>query len=296
MGAAFAQSPLTFSFEREVNVPATQTIPRWSGDRLVSIEGRDSNSPVILAIDQDGNTERIPFHLPDNSRIQSLYDATAGNDGELVVLGQVPTNDQNRVASFISWISPDRKRQTVFRPQMNPDDVAIAADGAIWAIEGSILRRFDAAGKLLSSIMANGLRPSDTWASFNLRTSRSTVGFFTRASQYVEFSLDGKQLGVYDAPSGADWAWTSTALCGLGGPAVSEDNQVVLCTTGTTRKDFQMRVLDRGARAWTPFSLSGSTSGAVDLLGFDGTTLLIHPKQGVLTRWQRVETRSQLPN
>jgi hypothetical protein len=212
-------------------------------------------------------------------------------------LGQVPTNDQNRVASFIARISPDRKRQTVFHPQMNPDDVAIAADGTTWALEGNLVRRFDATGKLVSSIMANGLRPSDTWASFNLRTSRSTVGFFTRASQYVEFSLDGKQLGVYDAPSDADWGWTSTALCGLGGPAVSEDNQVILCTAGATLRNFQMLALDRHNSTWKPVTLSeGKAGDRPALIGFDGTTLLIHPKQGVLTRWQRVETRSQLPN
>ena len=119
-----------------------------------------------------------------------------------------------------------------------------------------------------------------------LFSSRDRVGWYTAAGEYVEFSLDGDEIGRYQGPAGLDRP---------DGVAISEDNDVVLGDFRATRESPappdagapQFLVLDRSSGEWIPVSLpEGQAPRWAHVLGFDGTTLVATSINGKLTRYR----------
>jgi hypothetical protein len=271
-------------------------LPRWAGKYYVEVQDIESKAPLFNLTDSAGHNERVVFQLPDTPYIYALG-YNVGTDGSIAVIGNAPEG-KNSDAEFIAWISPDRKRQTVVQAYpFVPEAVAVAADGTIWSvISGNVIRRYDTSGKLLSSLAVVGLRcpppdtPGDASRNSRLEASQDRVGWFTSADQYLEFSLDGKEIGRFEGPPG----WGSPAI----DPnlthwyhqfALSADNQPVI--SGRTRDGRTLRIVafDRNAQVWKPVSLPGENADRVILLGFDGTELVTisADRLDTLVRWTR---------
>jgi hypothetical protein len=296
--ASQASSGSVFQREREVYVDATST-PVWHGKLLMQVQDRESKSPLFAVSDSDGNKERVPFQLPDAAFIQALR-YNAGTDGSIVAIG-FALDGKNDGTAFIAWIQPDRKRQTVIQTtSFMPEEVAMAVDGTIWSvgtlvddakrktIANNVMQRYDTAGKLLSSVAISELRwpsqtPGDATQASYLEAARDRMGWFTSGGQYLEFALDGKEIGRYEGPSGPDWdrhVFDQFAL--------SEDNQAILTSHGAARTGFLMLALDRRSGSWTPVTLT--SAGAAQwqrLVGFDRTSLVTETSPGVLVHWKR---------
>ncbi len=103
--------------------------------------------------------------------------------------------------------------------------------------------------------------------------SRDRVGWFTCEGEYIEFSLDGKELGRYDGPKR------------VSGFALSDDNEAV--AGQFDKKITRFIVLNRASRTWDPVSLPKADSpGWARVLGFEGSTLLTTTNNGIVRRFK----------
>jgi hypothetical protein len=294
----------TFQRGREFQIDRASQ-PFWLGKFLVELEDPESKSPVFELTDHDGHKARVPLELPDTVFIQGLR-YSAGADGSIVAIGTA-LRGKSSGACFIAWISPDRKRQTVIQAYpFVPEALEVAADGTIWSVgtlfdddrmktmADNVIRRYDTSGKLLSSLTVTGLRsprewPGDATMGSALRASRDRIGWFTAGNQYLELSLEGREMERFEGPPG--WGAPSrdpSLTYWVDGFALSSENQVVL--TAVLAKDEnsgRMVVLNRSARTWYPALLTGGDpSERHRLVGFDGVEMIT---QGVnlrtLVRW-----------
>jgi len=64
------------------------------------------------------------------------------------------------------------------------------------------------------------VKGDETAAASFLRASRDRIGWFTRGPEYIEFSLNGLEIGRYDRPAGAG-EWDITGI------AISDENEVI---------------------------------------------------------------------
>jgi hypothetical protein len=144
----------------------------------------------------------------------NLVDISASRAGEIAVIGSAYTSD-GRGTTFVGRILADRQHQTITRVwPYCPMAVTFAADGTIWTIGHlkddanttiraySVLRRFDASGKMLGSTNVS-LAERTTQGLSHLRSSPDRVGWLTHGLEYIEFSLDGNEIARYDGPEGA---------------------------------------------------------------------------------------------
>ncbi|MGE5569339.1 MAG: hypothetical protein ACM3S5_09920 [Rhodospirillales bacterium] len=260
----------------------TNRVPKWSGTRLVVVDYDGTDLPVIRSIDREGRDEEIALEIPGAKGIH-VFDYAAGFDGAIAAVGYAFTADSPEEQHYLVWISPDRKRRTVVR--LSPYvalGVALAGDGSIWTIGGmrsrsrsrgearSVLRRFDPSGQVLASSVPNGraranIAPEAASMSY-LFASPDRVGWLTNGNQFIEFALDGRELGRFDGPPGLDHLDTS-------GVAMDAENEVLV---GDKREGrFEVWRLNRSKRAWEPVSLNWPGKPRFSrILGFDGTTLI----------------------
>ncbi len=260
-------------------------LPRWSGRGLVGGDPTNSDSPVVYVINKDGTRAEIKFRLPGASHYY-IYDAAGGFDGALAVIGRYLGDDWTDVR-FVSWISPDRKRQTMARlGSYVPEKVTIDSRGVIWTagweeqggypVDHRILRRYDKSCEVLGSYLpykgdAPGLHPTNY--SF-LFASPDRVGWYClHRLGYLEFSLDGTLVGRYP---GLSWTYVHE----ITGAALSSDDLLLV-----SRHDYKLRKdeilkLNRGSRTWTPVDLGDPehVRGA-RVLGYEGELLVTETDQ-----------------
>jgi len=290
-----------FQREGEFSVDAISQ-PRWLGKFLVDVRDRESKSPLFEVTDSNGNKERVSFELPDTAFIQALR-YNAGADGSIVAIG-IALSGKNGGASFLAWIPPDRKSQTVIQTApFVPEAVAVAADGSIWSvgtlfdddkrrtIADNVIQRYATSGKLLFSVAVPGVNfpsetPGDATQNSTLQASKDRVGWFTSANQYLEFSLDGKEIGRYEGPPIPRSSPNHNDRF-----ALSVDNQAVLGIVGSDMRSYSMAMLNRKDRVWVPVTLMDGEVQSVRerLAGFDGTELVTQSdkRAGIITRWKR---------
>jgi hypothetical protein len=293
------------SFQRGQELPIRdKSQPRWAGKYLVEVQDIESTAPLFNLTDSRGYNERVTFQLPDTAYITALQ-YNIGADGSIAVIGAA-LNGKNGGAQFVAWISADRKRQTVIQAYpLVPMAVAVASDGAIWtagtlfddekraAIEYDVIRRYSPSGNLLSSVPVPGLRPGRGAARAagysQLQASGDRVGWFTSGDQYVEFSLDGKEIGRFEGPPGWGEPGAPMPESVFDRLAVSKGNQVVICGVSHDRNSMILLTLDRRTQAWVPVSLPGEgTPYQGRLLGFDGMELVTQDaKDGGAVHWTR---------
>jgi hypothetical protein len=293
--SASAQPAPAFVHERDMYVSTWEATPQWNGRLLLNLLDNKSSSPLIQTFDREGRREGIPFDLPGSSGIY-LYTYGAGADGSVAVGGGALSADSRGVL-FVTWVSPDRQRRVVIRTDpFTARAVTVAADGVIWAvgrtfdfenmvdISRNVLQRYDTSGKVLSSVVIKNAKswtnmPGDAAEASFLLASNDRVGWLTNGLQYIEFALDGTEVGRYDGPDGMVWLE-------CGGRALSGDNQLILGRRVGAK--FDILALDRKGRAWKPVTLpdqSAEPGSHVHVLGFDGPTLVTSGALGTLRRW-----------
>jgi hypothetical protein len=307
------ENPATFQRGSE-SYMGNKIQPRWAGKYLVEVQDPESKSPVFNLTDSAGRIERVIFQLPDTVYIAAL-EYNLGTDGSIAALGRA-LNGKNGGASFIAWISPDRKHQTVVQSYpFVPETVAIAADGSIWsagtlfdddkreAIAYNVIRRYDSQGNLLASVAVAGLKwlgnPARAAGYSQLQASRDRVGWFTSGDQYIEFSLDGKEIGRFEGPPGwGEPGRDPNLIYWYDRFALSTDNQAALGGMTRDHKSLRVVTLDRRAQVWKQVSLMGEEApDRVLLLGFDGAELVIQSANNLdtLVHWTRGAAGAGLP-
>ncbi len=293
---AGAQSRSTFVHERDVRVRLTPQAA-WNGRKIIGVESTSvfSRSHLLYSIDPAnpyGDRQEFLFTIPESSGTHIV--AFSGTpDGAIALAGSAYTDD-SRGTAFLAWISPDRKEQLVTR--ISPYaalEMAMAADGKIWTAgflrdsetfreDHDVIRRYEPGGRLIGSWKVRAKikpgQPDATAGSF-LMASSDRVGWLTLGGEYIEFSLEGTELNRFLAP---DWVNLKSAGANkenwyLSGAALSPDNELALCIA---RLDtWQVLILDRQRRTWTPSDLVG-LKGWAKLMGFDGQRLIMFLQLG----------------
>lgn len=267
-----------------------RTVPRWNAGLLIGVHGNESDGPVLFTVDRDGRRDEFLFILSDARGI-NVKDFTIAPSTEIALTAGAYGAD-GRYSTLVARIAPDRKSQVITNtwPYI-PIVVTIAPDNSIWTIgrfrndedtkdiAEAVLRTYDAKGNLALSSRVNVQKSlTRTIEVSNLVSSRDRVGWLTTGGEYIEFSLDGKEIGRYKGPEGSERGIVS-------GLAMSEDNDVVAGNFDFGRAEFV--VLDRSSGEWVPGSFANERApGWVRVLGFDGATLVTSPGNGKLRRFK----------
>jgi hypothetical protein len=232
-------------------------------------------------VDTGGRSETVALDIA-ASAFTYVHDVTVGADGSMAAVGRAISGD-SRKGTFIVWISPDRSRQVVTRVwPFTPHVVTMGLDGTIWAVGAvvtdeyrvmypNVLRHYSPSGELLTSTNVLNALPSKGGAytvneASTLMVSADRVGWLTLACQYMEFSLDGVELGRYNCPSGY------RSNLSVGGIAMSPSGDVVVgAKQAAPLTPLELNRATGGWRAVTVLQDSGNTN---EILGFDGLTLM----------------------
>jgi hypothetical protein len=280
----------TFTFERDVQTSSVwREIPRWDGAQLIGYEHNESAGPIVYTIDRDGRRDEFLFTFEGAARI-TIFNVAGSPDGEIAIVGSAYTND-GRFTTFLARVGSDRKRQLITRtwPYV-PKAVTFDPGGTLWTIgssknedntqeiPGHFMRHFDRAGKVVgsSSVRLRGPASGGEVASL-LRESRDRLGWLTQNGEYIEFSLDGAEIGRWDLPGQPGFLETT-------GLALSDQNDVIVGYFGKGRAE--LLELERETQTWARAALPKEYAPAWALvLGFDGTTLVTHSVGGILRRF-----------
>jgi hypothetical protein len=266
--------------------------PVWSAQGLLGADSYPSDEPVIWCIDREGWREEIPFSFT-GGRYMSILGISGAPNGSIVLIGTAYSND-GRSGAFLASISSDRKNIAVTRlfPYI-PRAITVAPDGVIWtagyarADEAStpqynLLKRFDPSGNVLSvlPVKVRGVPWSaagDATSWSILRASKDRVGWFTPANQYVEFSLDGREIGRWDGPqdrNSTDYIFASFAL--------SRENVALYSTNADQDKAHGKLILwtlDRTKNVWREIG-GERISRWAHVFGFDSETPVLSEQTG----------------
>lgn len=258
---------------------------RWDWGKVVGIEDNDSKEPFAVIAGREGRVERVRLAIPE-AGYMSVRDISGGPDGALAFTGSADMAGGRR-GGFVAWISPDRQRQVVVQTwPFFGDVVAVAADGNIWTAgfvideandrntQYNVFKRFDISGKILATFAIRargrpGMGKNGVHVS-TLRASPDRIGWLTNAMEYIEFSLDGRQLNRFPPPAVArDFEYFGLSLAMNG-----KDNQVL--TAAKDKGRLKVWALDRETAMWVPLQLGGDQHPEWELLmGFDSGALLV---------------------
>jgi hypothetical protein len=262
-----------------------QEFPRWDGDRLVGFENNFSAGPILFAVDAEGRHEDMVFSIEGAASL-ILYQIARSPEGEIAVVGDAIASDQ-RLATFVARVSLKDRTQTLTRTwPYCPKAVTFAPDGTIWTmgllkrddnsrsdVAYHVLRHFDKSGASLYSRVIDIPQGVGDNVSY-LGAARDRLGWLTASGEYIEFALDGADLGRYPGPDGVDYSlesskWSNRSM------AISADGQVVVAIMHEKEKQATFHLLNRVDRTWSVLSVPESRQwGWIRLLGFDGDRLV----------------------
>lgn len=285
-----AQTTREYTRESEMHTSSVwRNFPRWNAGLLVGYENNYSDAPVIYTIDRDGRREELLLAIADAYRI-SVRNVAMGADRRIAVVAGAYASD-GRFATLLVQIPANRKDWTVTQTwPYCPMNVTIANDGAVWTIgwlkdeentrviTRHVLRRYDANGILKGSQDVIARRGGPTINVSFFFSSLDRVGWLTTAGQYIEFALDGKEIGRYEGPPGSEDGDVS-------GAAISEDNNVL---AGVFEKGMmEFAILSRQTGEWTAVSLPTKEAPSwARVLGFDNTTVVTATQNGKIVRFK----------
>jgi hypothetical protein len=274
-----------FKHDRDVETSFVwSSPPRWEGNGLIGYIQNHSSAPIIFTINSEGRRDETLFTFPDAGLI-NISDVASSGAGEIALIGSAYTSD-SRGTTFIARISADRQHQTVTRVwPYCPMAVTLASDGTIWTIGHlkddenttirayNVLRRFDASGRMLGSTNLS-LAERTTQGLSHLRSSPDRVGWLTHGLEYIEFSLDGNEIGRYDGPEAA----SDRNITGM---AISDENEVVVGRFAHENTEFL--TLDRSSGTWNALSVpKEQVPSWVGVKGFDGKMLVTTTRNGTI--------------
>ncbi len=290
--------------EQPLELSSRLFLAYWSPAGIIGAEDQTnpSDEPLLYRIDEEGKTENIRFSIPE-CRFFYVFGMAGARDGSLAVAGHAYSAD-GRMVNFLARISPDRKSQSVTQlPLYLPEVVALAGDGTAWTIgkvgdrdrviEENVLRRIDMAGAILSSsgTKARATRRGtsqtpDVTAMSLLKCSKDRVGWLTQDGEYIEYSLDGKEIGRFEGPP-FDTPEDLTSASGGWGMGISDSNQVFITAYTRSTNQSHLWKLNRQTQSWDAVQIKDATAVRhAHLLGVDGETLVVfridHPKRYVV--------------
>lgn len=264
----------------------------WSWGRLIGYSHNRTAQPEICSHDWNGKGERIAFGIPGAGMI-SLEWASAAPDGSIALVGSAYQED-GAAGSFVARISADRRDQIVTRESPYvPMKVVVSSDGVVWTLgwvlnesgfiaERNILRRYDKAGRVLSStsVRVNRSRMRDDAVQLSrLAASADRIAWLTNGNEYIEFALDGREIFRMDGPFQSS---------GPGGPnysmAMSQNNIVVIAEKSNGA--WVVMNLDRATHTWVPAATTGTRVFRWGrLMGFVGEQLVIEEGDHVMHKY-----------
>jgi hypothetical protein len=267
--------------------PARSMVGVWTGGGYVHITENHTSAPVVDVFDKSGVTaQHVTFTVPGAERIDvHQYCFGRAPDGTLALCGTAYASD-GAGTSYLAILPPGASAQTIVRTApYYPATLTFAADGSIWTdgIEGLdgkeinpehlIIRRFDRQGHQVGGALHRssfpGTHPSSTLKSF-LTASDDRVGWYSvAAGLYIEFSLDGSELGRY--PIAVAEPVVHGALC--------SDNRFWVASgkTNASDKHGSLQVLSRQNGAWP--SIDYPTSPLI--LGCEANSLAMLSRNAV---------------
>jgi hypothetical protein len=257
--------------------------PVWEARALFDVDWSRTDEPVIVGVDADGNAERVELSIP-GGRYLSVLGVSGGVDGSIAAAGGI-FSDDGQPGTFLERITPDRSQKVAVQlaPYV-PDAVTIAPDGAMWTVgwirgpdgnasQNNVLKRFDSSGKLLTTVTvaARGHEDSSRNATETslLASSKDRVAWLTNMDEYIEFALNGRELGRYPRPPGPAPEPFGATL------ALSENDDVLVGTGDGKAMTMTVWSLDRASRSWTAVELPGIKLSYWTILGFDGDHVVI---------------------
>ncbi len=213
----------------------------------------------------------------------------------------------NRSTSYFGLISNDGHQQIAVRPfPYWVGEMAFAPDGVLWTAGGetdgvevlntnhAVIRRWDASGKLIGSLAPRyeirAPRPRSHQATQSwFAVGRDRVGWYCAISElYLEYSLDGKQLGRYkgvDVPPEANYS----------GLAMTEDGSVLLSVAYPSKeaplgRASDIFVLDRARNCWYKVAKKDPVAGGPHLImGSQGPHVIVYVGQDKVRLLQLAE-------
>ena len=291
-----------------------ESIPTWSGNALISIEGSLSGSPSVWVFDAEGRQlAQIAVVIPSSSYVE-VRAAWHGSDGTTAICGAA-NDEKGHRAGFLALASAAGKIESLIRTEpYSPTAVAIAPDGTVWMkgveylpverkpskTRNGILRHFDRSGKLMASFLPQSdfiLR--ELFGGIDqLAVNSARVGWYNGGGATTYFEVVGDQLERYpavqrlatDAEKVPGAPMQSYQISGL---AITDDDRVFV-TSSVNGKNPRVFTLDRLSRSWLPVALPDGGEPPLTnwLLGGNGTTLVFRTKQQS-SRMRRLEIFSQ---
>jgi hypothetical protein len=242
--------------------------PKFSFGHLIGVQDREKSMPLFVLVDGNGRKEEFTLVIPDDA-VWGVTDFALSSAGEIGAVGSLV--EKGRPDAFVARVSPDRQKQVVTRvsPYV-PQAVTFAPDGTLWTMgferskSGGArvlhqMQRFGKDGRLLSRANILYRRAG---SSHTLVASKDRVGWLNGGLEYVEFPLNGRDIGRSDFEE-------AVADC----VALSPGNQVVVRRkeNGEEWVDY----LDRSSRQWLPLEIQDQEDSRWSWLsGFDGEVLV----------------------
>ncbi len=315
-GAAMAQQQLVATHQ-DVQVPLGGHVPRWTNNRLAGCD-QCEGVPILYSADRLGARQTVVLDIAGagftntgwgfantgadfistGAGFTNIRDVAAGSDGSLAAVG-IATSGDSRMGTFVAWIAPDRSRQVITRVwPYSPQALAVAPDGTIWTVGAvmndnyrqvypNVLRHYAPSGQLLASTIVERAKKSDT-DMYNvsetsaLMASNDRIGWLTTACQYIEFSFSSMELGRYACPNGY------SKISQVGGVALSPANNLLVGGQNTPAPLAPLE-LDRVTNTWKVVPVLQDSGKTIELLGFDGLTLVTRTGGPMLRRYSLSE-------
>ena len=214
--------------------------------------------------------------------------------GQIALHGTAYDRNMARYTTFLSLFSKEGQQQwTIKTLPYWIGELVFAPDGVLWTAGAdtdgvrdvntnhAIIRRWNARGEMIGGLArrheVRAPKPRShpsTQSWFTVSSDR--VGWYSAISRvYLEYSLDGKQLGRYKAVEVPDDAWYK-------GIAMTDDGAVFMSTsyvTSITPKPVQSEnvwVLDREHDSWVALAKKGPLPPGNWIIGAEGPHLVVY--------------------
>jgi len=267
----------------------------WSAGGFLLMAGGQSAAPRFSAYDVYGiKLEALQLDINGARQLNVLSGRYSRSDDGFWAIAGSAYSGSDTASMFLALITPGAKTKTVIRTSpFVPSIVLCTPDGKIWTVgqtidhgepsasEQFVIRRFDRSGRLVGSALSRvgPTAVSRAISRSHLVASRDRVGWYSpQEGQYVEFSLNGDQIGQYTMPEANV---ETLALCG--------DNSLwaTVRTSQSDKKSRRIVPLERsgsGIRVLAPLANRGY------LYGCDGLRTLIVSSQAARSVFTRVPT------
>jgi hypothetical protein len=274
---------VTFESEHWVKPPWDGRMRNaWRSGKLYGVDGDQSEMPLLYTMDSGGRRDNVPITI-DGQRYIAIWSYAPAFDGSIEV-GSYTTDKNGKPSSFVSRIAPGgaSRMDTNVWPY-TPEHIPVPPTGKTWTMgwvrnpddpDGptvalNVRKRFDEAGKEIESVGIRARRsmPGGTFARAFLRATRDRVVWFSEGNDYVEWSLDGRELLRIDGPA--------VKNDHISGVAVGDDNIVIVAMTRYSPNRYELLMLDRANSRWIPVEVTNKDRRDYWWpVGWDGDTIV----------------------